>query len=290
MPRVAVISDIHGNVPALEAVLADLAAQAPDEVLVAGDLVGRGPQGGAVVRRIAELGWPVIRGNHEEYVLGFRRGEIPEAWRHAGEWAAARWMAAELGDEEAELIADLPFSITSRLAPGLRLVHGTPTTTREGIGPWLSDARLGEHLAEIEESLLVCAHTHRPLHRELAAGTVVNVGSVGLPFNGDRRAQYAIFEPGSDGSGPWRVELRQVDYELGETLAIYEHTGFLAEGGITARLLRLELEHATPLLVPFLKWSEARGVAPAESGLDDFFRFHRPGEPLGAFYQRLRNL
>ncbi len=290
MPRIAVLSDIHGNVPALEAVLADLADQAPDEVLVGGDLVGRGPQGAAVVRRIAELGWPVIRGNHEEYVLGFRRGAIPDAWRHAGEWAAARWMAAELGDEEAELIGHLPFSMTSRLAPGLRLVHGTPTTTREGIGPWLSDARLDEHLAEIDEALLVCAHTHRPLHRELAAGTVVNVGSVGLPFNGDHRAQYAIFELDGGGTPDWRIELRQVEYDREEIFAIYERTGFLAEGGITARLLRLELEHATPLLVPFLKWSEALGVAPAESGLDDFFRFHRPGEPLGAFYQRLRTL
>jgi predicted phosphodiesterase len=289
MSRVAVVSDIHGNVPALEAVLADLAAQAPDEVLVGGDMVGRGPQGSAVVRRIAELGWPVIRGNHEEYVLGFRRGEIPEAWRHAGEWAASRWMAAELGDEEAELIGRLPFSTTSRLDPSLRLVHGTPTTTREGIGPWLSDARLGEHLAEIEESLLVCAHTHRPLHRELPGGTVVNVGSVGLPFNGDRRAQYALFERNGE-DGPWRVELRQVDYDVEETLAIYESTGFLAEGGVTARLLHLELEHATPLLVPFLKWSEARGMAPAESELGAFFRFHRPGEPLGTFYSRLAKL
>jgi len=290
MPRIAVISDIHGNVPALEAVLADLAGQAPDEVLVGGDLVGRGPQGSAVVRRIADLGWPVIQGNHEEYVLGFRRGEIPEEWRHAGEWAAARWMAAELGDEEAELIGRLPFSITSRLAPGLRLVHGTPTTTREGIGPWLSDARLSEHLAEIDERLLVCAHTHRPLHRDLAGGTVVNVGSVGLPFNGDRRAQYAIFEHDEDEPGAWRVELRQVDYDVEETLEIYERTGFLAEGGITARLLRLELEHASPLLVPFLKWSEARGMAPAESELDAFLRFHRPGEPLSRFYQRLGRL
>lgn len=294
MPRIAVISDIHGNVPALEAVLEDLERVQPDEVLVGGDLVGRGPQGTAVVRRIAGLGWRTIRGNHEEYLLEFRRGDVPSSWLHAEEWSAARWMASELGADEARWIEALPFSLTSRVAPDLRLVHGTPLSTREGIGPWLSDRRLGEHLAEVEEALLVCAHTHRPLHRRVDGGLVVNVGSVGLPFNGDRRAQYALFETdaGSDGSptagpGGWRVELRQVPYDQERTLRIYEETGFLAQGGVTARLLRMELEHAAPILVPFLKWSEVRGRTPDEAELDAFLELYRPGDPLGPFFKRL---
>ena len=155
MPRIAVISDIHGNVPALDAVLEDLADQRPDEVLVGGDLVGRGPEGSAVVRRIVELGWPTVRGNHEEYLLEFRRGDVPSAWLHAEEWSAARWMASELGEDEARWIAGLPFSLTAEAAPGLRLVHGTPRSTREGIGPWLSDRRLGEHWSDVDEPLLV---------------------------------------------------------------------------------------------------------------------------------------
>jgi len=288
MARIAVLSDIHGNVPALEAVLADLETVAPDEVLVGGDLVGRGPQGTAVVRRIAELGWRTIRGNHEEYLLDFQRGNVPSAWLHAAEWSAARWMASELGAEEARWIEALPFSLTSQAAPGLRLVHGTPSSTREGIGPWLSDRRLGEHLAEVEETLLVCAHTHRPLHRRVDGGQVVNVGSVGLPFNGDQRAQYAVFEPaGPESEDAWHVELRQVPYDRERILRIYDETGFLAEGGVTARLLRLELEHAAPVLVPFLKWSEVRGRTPEEAELGTFLELYRPGEPLGPFFERL---
>ncbi len=73
MHKIAVLADIHGNLPALEAVLADIDAQRPDEVLVGGDLVGRGPQGSAVVRCIRERGWRAVRGNHEDYLLGFRR-------------------------------------------------------------------------------------------------------------------------------------------------------------------------------------------------------------------------
>jgi predicted phosphodiesterase len=293
MPRIAVISDIHGNVPALEAVMADLERVAPDEVLVGGDLVGRGPEGAEVVRRIAATGWATIRGNHEEYLLEFRRGQVPAQWLHAAEWSAARWMAGELGAEEAAWIDGLPFSLASRLAPGLRLVHGTPRSTREGIGPWLSDELLAGHLAEVEESLLVCAHTHRPLERAVPGGLVVNVGSVGLPFNRDRRAQYAIFEPRAGGGvngGRWRVELRQVEYDLARTFEVYERTGFLAEGGVTARLLRMELEHAVPILVPFLKWTEVAGVDPAEAELPAFLEVYRPGQPLGEFFEALSRL
>ena len=289
MPRIAVISDIHGNVAALEAVMADLERLAPDEVLVGGDLVGRGPEGAEVVRRIAATGWATIRGNHEEYLLEFRRGEVPGDWLHGAEWSAARWMATELGETEAAWIEGLPFSAASRLAPGLRLVHGTPSSTREGIGPWLSDERLAAHLAEVEESLLVCAHTHRPLQRLVDGGLVVNVGSVGLPFNRDRRAQYAVFEPGGEGGG-WRVELRQVDYDLERTFEVYERSGFLAEGGVTARLLRMELEHAVPILVPFLKWTEVAGVQPAEAELPAFLEVYRPGQPLGDFFETLARL
>lgn len=288
MTRIAVISDIHGNVPALEAVLEDLEGAEVDEVLVGGDLVGRGPQGTEVVRRVVELGWRTIRGNHEEYLLEFRRGDVPSTWLHAEEWAAARWMASELGAEEARWIEALPFSLTSEAAPGLRLVHGTPRSTREGIGPWLSDRRLGEHWAEVEEPVLVCAHTHRPLLREVRGGLVVNVGSVGLPFNGDRRAQYAVLEAPSEEPGAgWRVELRPVAYDHERIFRIYEETGFLAHGGVTARLLRMELEHAAPVLVPFLKWAERRGVNPAEAELASFFEDYAPGEPLGAFFERL---
>ncbi len=292
MPRIAVLSDIHGNVPALEAVIEDLAGRAVDEVLVGGDLVGRGPQGTAVVRRIAELGWRTIRGNHEEYLLEFRAGDVPAEWLHAAEWSAARWMAAELGADEARWIEALPFSLTSRLAPGLRLVHGTPSSTREGIGPWTSDRRIGEHWSRVDEDLLVCAHTHRPLRREVEGGLVVNVGSVGLPFNRDRRAQYAILEIGEGGAAPgdargWRVEMRAVPYDLDRILRIYDETGFLAAGGVTARLLRMELEHAAPLLVPFLEWCKACGEAPDEDRLVRFAEAHTPGEPLGPFFERL---
>lgn len=288
MSRIAILADVHGNVPALAAVLADLERAGADEVLVGGDLVGRGPEGSRVVRAVRERGWRSVKGNHEDYLLAFRRGEVPAEWQFDDEWSASRFMAAELSADDARTIAGLPFSITSELAPELRLVHGSPRSYSEGIGPWLSSSQVADLWSRVEEPVLVCAHTHRPLvERFPGGGLVVNVGSVGLPFNRDRRAQYAILEKTASG---WQVEPRQVAYDLAEIFEIYESSGFLAEGGITAQLLKLELEHASPVLVPFLQWAEACGVPAAHARLEDFLDFHAPGEPLAGFFERLAEL
>lgn len=285
MSRIAILADIHGNPPALEAVIADIAKQSVDEVLVGGDLVGRGPQGRAVVDRIRELGWPSVRGNHEEYLLTFRRGEVPPDWLEADEWSASRWMADELGDAAARFIEVLPFSCVSQTAPELRLVHGTPQSANDGIGPWTSDRRTAEHWESVDENILICAHTHRPLMRSVAGGLVVNVGSVGLPFNADRRAQYALI---TTDAADVEVEFRQVPYDLDEILEVYRSSGFLDRGGVTAQLLMLELQHAEPFLVPFLHWASTLEIPPAEDQIDRFREVYDPAESLRSFLDRLQ--
>lgn len=287
MTRVAVLADIHGNIPALEAVIADIADQQIDEVLVGGDLVGRGPQGGKVIRRIRQLDWPSVRGNHEDYLLTFRRGDVPPNWLEAEEWAASRWMANELVDSDVSYIQALPFSMRSRLLPQLHLVHASPESNNDGIGPWTSMQHMQAHLDAIDESVLVCAHTHRPLHQKFEDGHVVNVGSVGLPFNRDRRAQYAIFHVVD---GETKIEFRRVDYDLEQTLEIYESSGFLSRGGVTARLLILELEKAQPYLVPFLQWASTLGVPPVAEQIEKFRGFYDPDEPVRTFFCRLAEL
>jgi len=285
--RIAILADVHGNLPALEAVLEDIEVQAPDEVLVGGDLVGRGPQGSAVIREIRRRGWVSIRGNHEEYLLSFRRQDVPPDWLHLDEWAAARWMAAELSEDDIEYLGSLAFSARCDSIPQLLLTHGSPVATSDGLGPWTRASKLDRLLAGIEESVLVCGHTHRPMVRELDHGLVVNVGSVGLPFNGDRRAQYAIL---TWVDGDCRVELRQVEYDLEATLSAYRTTGFFEAGGVTAELLRLELLHATPFLVPFQRWADAIGKPPETGRLEEFLDFYEPDEPLRDFFLRIESM
>lgn len=265
--RVAIISDIHGNVPALDAVMRDIRARGVDEVIVAGDLIGRGPEGNLVVERIADSGYRAIRGNHEEYVLNFVRRRVPDDWWVTDEWAAARFMAAELAAVNADWVEELPESLGIDRAPGLRVVHGSPDSAVEGLGPWTSEATLERHLRGVGERTLVCGHTHRPMIRELSSGSIVNIGSVGLPFNEDPRAQYAIF---SFKQGVWHPELVGVDYDRAETLRRYASTGFWTEGGVTAQLLAFEVVFARPYLVPFLVWARGAECAPHACNIDRF--------------------
>ncbi len=285
MARIAILADIHGNIPALEAVLDDIARRRLDEVLVGGDLVGRGPEGGAVVRRVRAAGLRSVRGNHEEYLLDFRTGRANPAWMKSPDWVSARWMAAELAQDEADFIDALPPALTAISAPELRLVHGTPRSNREGVGPWTSDALLAEIAALGDERVLVCAHTHRPMARSINDTYVVNVGSVGLPFSGDPRAHYVIFEGEGD---RWRSEPVLVPYDREETLARYRSTGFLEAGGVVARLLAAELRTARSHLVPFLQWIDAVGRPHDEVSLADFLARYEPEGSLRAFLRQER--
>lgn len=286
--QIAFIADIHGNVPAMEAVLADLDRRRPDEVLVGGDLVGRGPQGSKVVERIRERGWRGVRGNHEDYLLSFRRQEVPANWLHDDEWSASRWMAAELSDRDVDYIAALPLALHSRIAPAVCLVHGSPASNSEGLGSWSTGTQLTEQLGRIDGDVLVCAHTHRPMRRELSEGLVVNVGAVGLPFNRDHRAQYAMLQV--DDAGNFEVEFCRVEYDLRRTVEVYESSGFLEQGGVTAQLLRMELEQAAPFLVPFTKWAESAGRPIDPSQLDAFLDFYDVDESMSVFMKKLESL
>lgn len=268
MTRVAVISDIHGNLPALDAVMRDLDEQAPDEVLVAGDLVGRGPGGREVVERIAATGWPVLAGNHEELLLLVRDGQMPPNLEGTAMGAAAQWMAAELDEAATDFVRDLPFALQSELEPeALLVVHGSPAGLSDGLGPWTSDDLLEKHVDSTDAAVLVCAHTHRPLDRTFASGRVVNVGAVGLPFNRVPKAHYSVFVV--DGAAV-EVDRRVVDYDLDATIKHYRRSGFAGHSPVIAALLEREIRHARPYLVSFIEWTERRQRPQDEVALDEF--------------------
>jgi diadenosine tetraphosphatase ApaH/serine/threonine PP2A family protein phosphatase len=194
-------------------------------------------------------------------------------------------MAAELDDQAERFLDSFPFSTSSRVVPGLRVVHASPASHSEGLGVWTSNEQLQAHLEAIEEDVLICGHTHRPMYRRLGRGSVINAGAVGLPFNRDRRAQYVVLHQRDVG---WDVEFRRVAYEIEDILDVYRTSGFLAHGGVTAELLRMELLHARPFVVPFLHWAKSRGLPPERSRIDAFLEFYDPDESMGAFLERLR--
>lgn len=197
MHRIALFSDIHGNLTALDAVLADIGASRVAERYCLGDLVGYGPDPAGVIDRVRALGIPVIAGNYDDGI-GTRRGECgcyyaTDAARADG---AASYTFTEplVDDERAAWLAALPREIRLEV-DGLRvlLAHGSPRRIDEYLLPDRSDSQLARLAEEAGADVVCVGHVHIPYHRTIAGPDgrridYVSTGSVGKPKDGDPRA------------------------------------------------------------------------------------------------------
>jgi predicted phosphodiesterase len=259
--RIAILGDIHGNLPALEAVLDDASAQRADRMVVNGDLVNRGPDGVAVVRRVRELGAELTLGNHDDLMRALveRDASLPEAFHVDPFWEPNRWCARALARSEtlaALRAAPMTVRIAPLGAPAVLVSHGSPRHFREGYGTDLSDAAVSEICEMHPAEVLVGSHTHQPLLKRWGRVTVINTGAVGVPFNRDGRAQYLLLDLVD---GAWRPTFRRVAYDVSEALAAFERGDYLARGGLLARLFRDEVRDARSYVVPYQMWAAAHG-------------------------------
>jgi putative phosphoesterase len=188
---VAALYDVHGNLAALEAVLADAAFARADAVVVGGD-VGSGPMPAEVLDRLSALDLPLrwVRGNADrEVVEFFDRGDTDPA-DHAGDAAgrADAFTASRIGRAQRDLMDSFEDVVSLE---GALFCHGSPHSDDEIITTVTPDARLAPMLAGVQEPLVVCGHTHRQFDRRVDAHRVVNAGSVGLPYEGEARGLLA---------------------------------------------------------------------------------------------------
>jgi putative phosphoesterase len=182
---VAVLCDIHGNLPALEAVLAQLRADEPDAVVLGGDIAA-GPMPLEVLARLSELPYPVhwLRGNADRALVSCFDGTVPERLREHPIWIADAWTAKRISRTERDFLETLPPLV--RLAvEGLGEVlfcHGTPSSDEERVTVFTPDERLERILAGAAAPVVVGGHTHRQFDRAVAGRRMVNAGSVGRPY------------------------------------------------------------------------------------------------------------
>jgi len=246
--RIAILGDIHGNLPALRAVDEDLQRQGVEHVVVAGDMATAGPQPEQTMRFLVERGWPMLLGNHEGYVLQYHDPEGPAAWRESKQWAALRWACRQLTPDSVRLMGQLPLGILIEASGphAVQICHGSHRSPSESLVPAGPPELLDVHrragtlapdevpppldtrLDGLQEPNLVCAHTHISWVWRRSGRMVVNAGSVGAPINGDVRAQYVLLTLASDG---WQADRHAVRYPLQETLRAYREGGMLEEGG-----------------------------------------------------------
>ncbi|WP_330266143.1 metallophosphoesterase family protein [Streptomyces griseorubiginosus] len=195
--RVAVLSDIHGVLPALEAVLAEPAVAAADRIVLTGDITA-GPQPTEVLALLRKQGERVawISGNADRELVEYRRGEREEIPDPIGPYAAAR-----LAEADVEFLASLPttLTLTVRGLGEVLFCHATPRDDEEVVLVDSRPDRWTEVLAGVPESVrtIVCGHTHMPYVRLAHGRLVVNPGSVGMPY-GRPGAHWCLLGPGTD--------------------------------------------------------------------------------------------
>ncbi|HET9756925.1 MAG TPA: metallophosphoesterase family protein [Candidatus Limnocylindrales bacterium] len=222
MSRIAALSDVHGNAAALEAVLADIAREKPDALMVAGDLVLNGPEPALVIdvlRSLAGDGALIIGGNTDIAVADFDYAAafpwmidgVPDAIVDAAEWAHEA-----IGEERLDWLRRLPAERRWRTDDDTLVLacHGSPGSQTSGFDQHLDPSVTIERVARTDARVIVCGHTHLPEVRDLGWKVIVNDGSAGYVFDGEPTASWALIDIEDD---EVRAEIRRTTFD---TLAV----------------------------------------------------------------------
>jgi predicted phosphodiesterase len=233
--RIAVVSDIHGNLTAFDAVLADIRQASPDLVLHGGDLADSGSSPVEIIDRIRDLGWQGVMGNTDEMLVRPASLEdfASQSSAPATLWSAIREIASAtrsiLGDERLAWLRALPLMFTR---PGFAFVHAAPGDCWRAPAAEATDAELEALYGSLGQPVVAYGHTHRPAIRRIAGRPelLINTGSVGLSYDGDPRASYLLL----DGS---TSTIRRVEYDIEKELKALSCCG-LPGAEWTAKMLR----------------------------------------------------
>ncbi|MFH5185516.1 metallophosphoesterase family protein [Paenibacillus sp. TAB 01] len=234
MAKVAILSDIHGNLPALEAVIKDIRKRRIQKVICLGDLVGKGPQPAEVVDRIREWCEVTVQGNWD---LGINDPQDKET---------GQWQQARLGEERLQFLKELPFSLDLHLSGRwLRLFHASAKSVyhrvprkapkKERLGLFQHTDMTGYPSGEGEgrqPDIVGYGDIHLPFVQTLKTKEgkgllLFNAGSVGAPYDGIPHASYAIVEGKPDGGAgePFAIQLVRVPYDVEQVIAVAEQVG-----------------------------------------------------------------
>jgi predicted phosphodiesterase len=322
----ALLADIHGNLPALEAVLFDLQRYKPDAVYLVGDQINRCPWHNEVLDLLEDLGWLAIYGNHELIIGRINTPQNQPPFTDPKRFPTLWWTQSQLKEHHLQAIRRLPaeYTIRSESLPEIYLTHGIPGNPYRGILPEDSDAKIWGDLHTWRQlapgELIVCAHTHRPLQRWLwrkfpeqdgvgdysayqgyyhpdekrerelvrlgdGAGLhepfrqllVLNPGSVGMPYNGDPRAQYLLLRARE---GKWQPIFRRIEYNRRKLRRAFAESSMHNEIGPEVELhLRTALT-GLPWSSDFTFWlsrQPAEVQMDAASAVPIYLSLHGPG-------------
>lgn len=301
--KIAVLSDIHGHLSALEATAEHLTRWRPDHVIINGDIVNRGPKSADcwafVKQKRQHEGWLVTRGNHEDYVVQYLQNrENPQTLDDFN--PISYWTFNQMGVDAVAELAELPLeqSIFHPQGGEVRAIHATRLGSRYGIWHYAPDEEVRKQIAP-PPAVFCTGHIHFPFIRVLDQTLIVNCGSAGAVCDfGDLRATYAQI---SWHSNQWHAEIVRVPYDIAQAKQDYIDTNMLAETNPAMHLIYLEWLTGWPILNVWRELPQREEMV-AELGLEaavaqftrtltideidetvkqtarDFYRLNRPEE------------
>lgn len=231
--RIALLGDVHANLPALEKVLSHAGNLGVQEYWNIGDFLGYNAFPDQVVERMRKPGFSNIIGNYDLKVLDFPQKD--KKWRkrkHPSKWLAFKWAFENLSPENREYLSALPEELClSRKGQYFLLVHGSPASNEELLGNLTPQARLrelmniAEQKYEVEFAAIICGHSHQAFTRRVDNTLFINTGSVGRPGDGSPRTAYAFL---ALRAGELQVSHYRLDYDVSAATAGIQRAGLPA--------------------------------------------------------------
>ena len=223
--KMAFISDIHGNAIALDAVLKDIEKQGMDKIYVLGDICYRGPEPKRSLDLVRSLHTEVIKGNADEWVVrGVREGEVADKVLELMN-LERQWIVEQLEPSDIDYLENLPAQLNLTIEDvGISAFHATPTSLFDIVLPNGDDNQIETSLMQAQNAqVFVYAHIHKPYIRYLNGKVIINIGSVGLPFDGLAKASYGLVEVED---GHIKTSIRRVNYDIESVVAMYHEVQY----------------------------------------------------------------
>lgn len=254
--RIAVLADIHGNLPAFEAVLDHIAGQQFDQILIAGDVVNGAPDSDRCWQLARGLNCPMVRGNHERYVFDYGTPNADPSWE-SERFSPVRWAVSQFTKADLREMAALPMTIRSPEWPDLVVTHASLRSDQDSFKGYTSDSIAEEMFGNATEQTIVRGHNHLEYTYHWQEKQIITVGAAGLPLDGLALARYSIFERRDH---QWHHFPQALPYDVDRAIRRFHESGFLEATYPMGRLCLREVATASHAFVPFLRhyfrWQE----------------------------------
>lgn len=250
--RIAVMSDVHSNLAALDACIADSKRYKVKYYLFLGDLISDWHQPCEVLKRVRSVSDRVIRGNREEAILNRRCGDYGGIWKRYDQFASLEWTYNALSSDDLDYIESLPAQMRVPVNEhfSLRMVHGSVFHTNDLLYRKDGNAAVAPSLAAIQDNVLLFGHTHEQWQTSLDGKIAINPGSVGVHFNRQKGAEYAILEIEKD---MLNVIFRQVEYRLDKYTAQFCKTDLYEKAYVWFLINYMGMQRGRNCLPEFLE-------------------------------------